>query len=281
MLKHNPTGDRTHLRRAWFLQGPSPGTTMWVQNMKTGEVIGLVKWGKTWYLPVENGTHIGIGIQNDNPFSIAVPTYIEARNIWDGGPAQPEHCSTDHMWEIMPGQQMVIDALMNPNVQKGRPLVIVSAGQGLAIGENTFDTDAFRGQVHLYERQGERPRMVNQSFRAEGLSRSSGSFGATTKGGSSRGGASIGAGAEEHRAHRDTGLSYRTASPQIAALQLEHRDDLRRAIGSIADFSWSMPLPRGPWWASGQWAPWIYGTPQPRVAAEIPVARAQPHRPHR
>ncbi len=280
MLRQNPSGNRSHLRRAWFLKGPSPGTTMWIQNMTTKQAIGLVKWGDTWYLPVDDGMHIGIGIYNGNSFAIACPAYVEARNIWDGGPAQPEDCSTDHMWEFMPGQQMVIDALMSPNSQNGRPLVIVSAGEGLAVGENTFGTTRFRGQVHVYERQGERPRMRQQSFQESGVLRSRGgpSFGAK---GIAKGGASIGAGAEEHRSHHDTGMSYLRHSPQIAALQLEHRDDLRQAIGPIADFTWSMPLPRGNWWASGEWAPWIYGNPAEPVAPGIPVAHAEPHRPHR
>ncbi len=258
---------------------------MWVQNMNTGETIGLVKWGDTAYLPVENGMHIGIAIHNDNPFPIAIPTYIEARNLWDGGPAQPEQCSTDHMWEVMSGQTMVIDALMNPAVQRGRPLVIVSAGEGLAVGEATFGTERFRGQIHLYERQGERFRQRQQSFtpesgtfnmNSEGLSRS-GSFG--TKG-IAKGGASIGAGAEERRSHRDTGLSYRRHSPRIAALQVENRADLRAALGPIADFSWSMPIPRGHWWTSGEWGPWVHGNPRPNVGAGIPVAQPRPHVPH-
>lgn len=289
MIKHNPTGDRSLLRRVWFIRGPSPGTVMWVQDMRSHSAIGLVKWGATWYLPVEDGTHIGIGIHNDNSFAIAVPTYIEARNIWEGGPAQPEQCSTDYMWEIMPGQTMAIDALMNPNAQKGRPLIIVPSESGLSIGENTFGTDQYRGQVHLYERQGDRPRMRQQSFRPEAgvlHSKGGGSFniGATSKGLGSREstGAAIGAGAEEHRSHRDTGLSYRRHAPQIAALQLEHREDLRAALGPIADFTWSMPIPRGNWWSSGEWGPWIYGgLPEDRVAPRIPVAQAAPHRPHR
>ena len=56
------------------------------------------------------------------------------------------------MWEMKPGQRMLVKALMNPDAQQGRPLIITESGLGYTVGEASFGTTAYRGQIRVYEK---------------------------------------------------------------------------------------------------------------------------------
>lgn len=253
----------------------------------------MLRWGNEIYLPVYNGMQFGIGIYNGARTYTAYPVYIEAKNIWDGGPAQPENCTTDHMWEVQPGQSMVMDKLVNPNAQRGRPLIITEAGFGHTVGEATFGTNEFRGQIRVYQRnriggglQNYRP--TNQGTGA--LSLSGGVQESFTMGGElgnlapqpkdrdiENGRAGIGAGAETHQAHHETYMSYQRRAEPVIFLRVEYRSDLLPLLRIAWNFDWQWyedyPV-QTQWWT----LPWSWG---PTTAPEIPVTPSGPHRPRR
>lgn len=296
-ILNQPTGDRSSYTFIRSFRPSGSTTVVWAQEMRSQRMYHFLRWGGDIYLPVGDGDHIGIGVYNGGPTWRAYPAYIEAKNLWEGGPSQPEDCSTDHMWELQPWQRMVMDALMNPGAQKGRPLVVVESGTGFGIGEATFGTEAYRGQIRLYERlmhggghQYERPTNVGvgepeflggmrgvvkgggpESF--GGPTRSRGA-GPATRG--SKGPAAIGAGAEEYRGHYETGVTYQRNAQPVVFLKVEYRSDLQRMLnqawGTRWDWFWQIPV--APNWWDEPWT-WQPGYPEP-TAPQVPVA---PHRP--
>lgn len=310
---YNPPSEdlgRFSFVRFWRPEGTQ--TVLYVKNMTTGRYVNLLKWGNRLYLPVDTGEQIGIGIHNDSSNWAAYPTYIEAANLWVGGPAQPEDCSTDYMWELRPYQAMVCSHLVNPDSQDGRPLQIVDSGEGFTIGEATFGTEEFRGQMRVYKRRQLRvdpppyrykgsgggyqsyptrgapqnesystrdvtpegpPTLSGEALRGEGTRSKGINYGATR---SPRAG--IGAGAEEHVGHFDTSVSYERHSTLVAALFVEKREYLHQMLINAWGTGWD-------WWFNApseeHW--WNNLTqdvsPSRPTAPHIPLAPA-PHRPH-
>ncbi len=280
------------------LRAVGGNTVVWAENLSTGEMYHLLRWGNNVYLPVEAGDHIGIGVYNDSPYWKAYPAFVEALNIWEDGQSEPENCDPNHMWEVSSYERLLIDALMNPNGQSGRPLIITRSGEGFGIGESTFGTTAYRGQIRIYERnQQYRPahsygaQHPGQLHVPEGPYRNTE---AQTLGGTretvrtrgsfkteqeetprtDRGSAAIGVGAEEHRSHYQTGINYVRASELVMSFQVEFRKDLQpmlnRAWGK--QWSWFWPRPHEARWFD---APWTWQSPRHRTSPQIPII--QPH----
>lgn len=301
-IYHQPSGDQKFydLIRSFRPQGST--TVVWVQDMTTGQLIRMLRWGNEIYLPVYDGMRIGIGVYNGGPTWRAYPSFIEARNMWDNGQSQPEDCDTNHMWELKPWQSMVMDKLMNPDRPVGRPFIIHSVGSGLTIGEATFGTTEFRGQIRLYERlqigggyQPQRP--ANSGYGTRGVTRGGVSKGLEsfepTLGGdmtrgfhpesfslggdlTPKGPAGIGAGAETHQNHTDTGMSYQRNAQPVISLRVEYREDLQPMLNMAWNnipWNWYEPMPYGESWWDQDWT-WRPARP---TAPEIPVIR--PHRP--
>lgn len=293
-ILNQPSGNRNFYDLIRFFRPTGSTTVVWAQDMTTGTILNLLRWGNEIYLPAYDGLRLGIGVCNGNGNWRAYPVYVEARNLWDGGPAQPEDCDTDHMWEVKPWMQMVMDKLMNPNANLGRPLIITAAGQGLTIGEATFGTTMYRGQIRVYERlqhggdyqtsrrtnagSGTRGGVMKgggfESFGEEEVMRGGPQF-LGPKGVTRGGHAGIGAGAEEYTAHYETGVSYQHNAQPVVFLRVEYREDLQPMLNTAwgFDWGWDQPLPHIPnWWDT----PWTLRKSSP-TAPEIPVIG--PHRP--
>jgi len=311
VVQHRPTtGDtrRIEMINAWHPLGSS--TLLWAQDMSTGRPLQLVRWGDELYLPVTPGLRLGIGLCNRARTWRAYPTYLEGANIYSGGPALPNACTTNHMWELRPGQHMMLDALMNADEQLGRPLIIVPSGAGFGIGEATFGTTEYRGLIRVYERSSARsgwvqPMAPPPSYPPPGpwpgsggdletlrnatggpVRRSASYKGATSTPGFESLGAGpapelrdaqpvgIGAGEEEHRTHVETGIRYRADAQLVAGLHVESREDLAEILASaqypLSNWYWA---PEGNRW----YATWLPTTPRP-TAAQVPVAPG-PHWP--
>jgi hypothetical protein len=292
-IQNQPTGNRGHVEFIRYLRPQGSQTVFWVQEMRTNRMYHLLRWGDNIYLPVGEGDHLGLGFYNGRQSWVAYPMYVEALNLWDGGQSEPEDCDTDHMWELKPYQRMVADALMNANAQVGRPLIVVQSGAGFAIGESTFGSTQWRGQIRIYERlvygSGyQYQRETNEGFgtfgglrgREEVGPQTMGipkSFGEITRGGPApKGGrAAIGAGEEEFRGHVETGVSYQRDSQPVVFLQTELREDLldmlSRAWGTKWDWFWSMPSSESLWWDN----PWTW-SPHQHTSPQVPPA-PRPH----
>ncbi len=191
-----------------------------------------------------------------------------------------------------------MDALMNPGAQRGRSLIVVESGNGLAIGEATFGITEFRSQIRVYERiqlgggyQRYRPTNVGEGRGLRGmvpaarsLGPEEGSLESIARAGAKgiadepvyRGGrAAIGAGEEEYRQHSYTGVRYQRNAQPVIFLRTEFRCDLQPMITSAwdSDWDWFWPIPPGPNWWDESWT-WRPG----RTASQVPVA---PHRPRK
>ena len=287
MIQQKPTERDKEYTLTRSLRSDRSNSVIWAENLATGEMYHLLRWGNMLYLPVEVGDHIGIGIFNDSPTWKAYPMYVEALNVWEGGQSEPENCDVSHMWEIQSYRQMTIDALMNPHAQAGRPLIVTRSGEGLSIGESTFGTTAYRGQIRVYERDQMHlvrhypvrplPRPLYAMGRES--THEPGPSSVHTPGSSTLGvddsTAAIGAGEEEYRGHHHTGIAYAYRSMLVASFQVEFRKDLQpmlnRAWGK--QWSWFWPRPSEPRWFD---EPWTWMSPRRhRTSPQVPVI--QPH----
>lgn len=241
---------------------------------------------------------------------VGYPAYVEAINLWLGGPAQPEDVGPDHMWEIRPGSTTKFDAFIDPYGSQGRPLIVTPSGFGNTAGESTLGTQQYRGQFRIYEKLQlgggyQSTRRANQGttrgsggvlgvgggapevFRGGGAKGfgSAGTLSANEGGLESYSGspeimntgrAGIGAGAEETREHFDTGYQYQRNAQPVISVQIEYRQDLQNMLDNAWGAGW------GNWWfdeLSGNWwedTSWQW-RPRRRVAPQMPVIR--PHRP--
>jgi hypothetical protein len=188
----------------------------------------------------------------------AYPTFVEAANLWSGGPAQPEECQTSHMWELQPHQSMEFDAMMNPHAQKGRPMIITETGFGSTVGEATFSSRGVEPAASC------------------GTERSNFS-------GARRGSAGIGLGEEERRQHVSTGMSYEQKARSVLPIFAEFRDDLAAMVfektGKRLDFNrWTGQSPDSWWTDAFMWSMLTNptappGAGHPRQAGPPPAAR--------
>lgn len=309
VVQSQPSGDAHDIRLIGAWRPANSQTVLWAQDMKTGRLLYLVQWGDSIYLPVTEGLNLGIGVYNGSNRWMAYPTYIEAKNLYDNGPSQPDECTSDDMWEVRPGTSFVMAALKNRDQQTGRPLIIVPNGLGMGIGEATYGTDEYRGQIRVYERsviastvpqQPTSPYPDFDGYRGgssmRGGSPESFSFGGptrsagpamydTVRGGSvSRGipkvgtnrQVGIGAGAETTCPSRQTGMQYNRDSLLVAALRVESRADLTDVLHQArrANTQWWW-TPNSPMWFTTWGRP-----PASPVSPHIPVAGPAPHRPY-
>lgn len=308
VLSTRPTVNDNDIRLIPAWQPVGSQTILWAQDMETRRLLHLVQWGDKIYLPVTEGLRLGIGVYNGSRDWKGYPTYVEAKNLYDNGPSQPDDCTSADMWEVKPLTSFVMDALKNRDHRTGRPLVIVQSGLGMGIGEATYGTDEFRGQIRVYERTAIASTVPHESsmspFPGFGGYRGGSRGGFATRGGApesfgydqgaTRGAGpasygppttrgvpevgtdhqvGIGAGAEELRESYETGVRYRRDSRLVAALCVESRADLaevlRAARRPSIDWYWT---PTGPQW----FAHWTPSTSP--VSPHIPLA-PQPHRP--
>lgn len=289
-IRHIPTGDVKHYDLIRFFRPSGSRTLVWALDVTRDRLLRILRWGNELYLPVYDGMKLGIGIYNGNSDWRAYPGYFEALNMWDGGQPQPEDCDTDHMWELAPGLSQVFDAFMNPNAQVGRPFIITATGFGNTIGEATFGTTAFHGQVRIYERlakysgglqsyrrtnegHGTDDIMLGGSEWRGGTTRG---FGGTPKGiNMNDGHAGIGLGAEEYRSHMETGITYQRDTQPVVFFRVEFQKDLQPML-DIAwgnTWDWYEPIPAGNFWWED---PWDWHKP---TAPQVPTIR--PHDPKR
>jgi len=313
VVSNRPTGNVNDIRliQAWRPAGSQ--TTLWAQDMASGRPLQLVQWGDKLYLPVTEGLRLGIGVYNGSSGWVAYPTYIEAKNLIDNAPSQPDDCASNEMSEAQPGTSIMMDALMSRDGQTGRPLIIVQHGLGMGIGEATFHTDAYRGQIRVYRRTRTDPIQppVNPfpgfdgdpAFRhplrdtlTEGdpVARKGGweSFGSGPETYDVPRGpgrhvfhgppevradrqVGIGAGAEERRESHETGIQYSRNSQLVAALCVESRTDLVEVLRAARHehIQWYW-TPESPRW----FATWTPST-MPGVSPQVPVAQPGPHNP--
>ena len=286
-IQNMPTGNIRQMEFVNFWRPAGSNTVVFMEDMKTGLGLSMLRWGNEIYLPVEEGLNFGIGIHNGHSNFTAYPIFIEAKNLWDGGQNEPEACDTDHMWEFRAGQTQIVDKLMDPHSPTGRPLQIVPKGQGYGVGESTFGTTAFDGQIRVYERLAlfgggyQAPRHTNEGYSSPTLE----SFGGQVKGlGGTRGasstrsagatrGAAIGAGAEVRQDHHDTGVRYQVQSEPVIFLRMEYRDALHPFLQSVmGPWQWTFRIPSNSYW----WNEMV-STP---VSPQVPLAPG-PHLPRR
>lgn len=297
-IQRQTTGNRKHFDMIRSFQPAGSSTVVWVQDQATRQLVRILRWGNDLYLPVYDGMQIGIGVYNGSGSYRAYPTYIEARNLWDNGQSQPELCDTDHMWEVYPYSSMVMDKLMNPDRQEGRPLIVTASGFGRTVGEATFGTDAYRGQIRVYERLQfgggyQRQRQENQGYADHDVLESGpqtmgfdpgtlrGAH-AQPKGLRETGRAGIGAGAAKHQGHHDTGAGYQSNAQPVIRLYVEYRHDLQPMLNAAwqntPKWSWFEPIPTGnQWWND----PWHWRNFTRPTAPEIPVTPHRPNEPYR
>lgn len=294
-IQHTPSGDPKFFDLIRFFRPSGSRTIAWAQDMDRNAILRLLRWGDEIYLPVYDGLRLGIGICNGSDIMRAYPIYIEAVNLWQGGQPQPEDCDTDHMWELMPGQTQVIDKMMNPHAQEGRPLIITETGFGNTVGEAVLGTSAYRGQIRVYERlskysgdfqsyrrtnegSGSHDVYLGGSEWRGGPTRGMGPM--TTKGGHlemndvTRGGrAGIGLGASEHQSHHETGVSYQRNAQPVVYLRVEYRSDLQPMLSAAwgSKWDWFEPFPRTSFWWDDPWDWHLPTFPQ--------VPEVKPHRP--
>lgn len=280
-IQHYPTGDRKSYDLIRFFRPTGSQTVVFAQDMGSGRLLRLLRWGSEIYLPVVEGMALGIGVYNGSQVMRGYPFYVEARNLWDGGPSQPEDVGPDHMWELYPGQTQVFDKLVNPLNQSGRPLIIQASGLGITIGEATFGTNEFRGQIRLYEKlqvgggyQQSRPTNAGNNAEENQPRSESLGFGVPKSPG-----AGIGAGAEVYQAHSDTGVRYQRNAQPVCYFRVEYQRDLQPMLNvawANTLWGWYEDMPSGNWWD----LPWNWH-PGSHTAPEIPVARPRPHNPYR
>jgi hypothetical protein len=142
--------DQIELIRSFQPSGSRSVVSLW--DAGENRRLPMLRWGDSIFAPVYEGMRFGLEIFNGRETMVAVPIYVEGANLWVGGSSEPEDCDPDHMWELNPGKSLKIDALMNSAAQRGRPIVITQTGLGSTVGEATFGTDAFRGQLRIFER---------------------------------------------------------------------------------------------------------------------------------
>ncbi len=306
-IQNQPTNNPSFLEFARFWKPLRSTTTVWIEDVGKGRKINFVKWGDRIYVPVYEGMKLGIGLYNDSNDMMAYPTYIEASNLWSGGPAQPNECTPDYMWEMRAGETMVMDKVVNPFDQSGRPLVITRSGAGFTVGEATFGTQEFRGQIRVYERtrkwtQQQTYRPTNMGTTRSGATRSSGgleSFGGPTRSAGSKGlegyeppqtlgfpestrsgskslepetgKAGIGLGSEIYQNHVDTGVQYNKDAQPVIAMFIEFRSDLEAMLNQrfgYGAWDWYFDASGHGWW----------NNPSAGTAPQVPLA-PRPHRP--
>jgi len=288
-IQHYPGGNRSNYDMIRSFTPSGSMTTFWAIDKATGQLVRMLRWGNEIYLPVYDGMEIGLCVHNGSNVWRAYPTYIEAKNLWDDGPSQPEYCDTDHMWEVGPGRNQTMDKLMNPYTNEGRPLIVTESGFGNTVGESTFGTDAYRGQIRLYERLQfgggyQQRRQENQGYSQDDTLESlDGQVYAmgdpvskdVLRGGSGRAG--IGAGQAVRQDYGDTGVQYQPNAQPVITLRVEYRRDLQPMLNvawANTPWSWYEPIPSGNWWNE----PWSWRQ-APRTSPQIPVI--QPHNPNR
>jgi hypothetical protein len=338
--RHIPERDVDHVEliRSFRPSGSATVVSLW--DAGAGVRLPMLKWGDCIYSPVYDGMRFSVDVYNGLDRMVAIPTYVEGANLWVGGPADPEACSPSHMWEIDPHQTLRLDALMNPAGQRGRPIVITQTGLGATVGEATFGTDAFRGQLRIYERL---PILPEPRYAAPPTTSAEvhvPHYAAppttsaevhvphipddVTRAGSapapaayaplaskplamqpsparamrgrfmpaappphapaqqpapvaaravSRGQAGFGAGEEEVRHHRFTGVEYHRPAQPVLFLRVEMREDLEEMVRALLGPSWTWQWPAG--WGDDWIAhPWMW--PVPPTAPHIPVTRPGP-----
>src|SRR5678816_2520577 len=97
--------DSVELIRSFRPTGSATVVSLW--DAGEGVRLPMLRWGNAIYSPVYEGMRF------------AVATYIEGANLWTFGPSAPEECAPSHMWEIRPRETLRVDALMNPEGQRG------------------------------------------------------------------------------------------------------------------------------------------------------------------
>lgn len=306
MIRHYPQQYRTEIE---FIRSFSPKgspTRVRAVDLSSGGIptpVLMLKWGREIYLPVYNGMKPGIVVRNNRQVWIAIPSYIERVNTWDGGPSEPEDCTPDFMWECPPKDEVTISHFVNPNYPEGRPFIITETGFGNTAGEAVFSTTEYRGEFHLYERLqlGAGPqqrRNANEGtvvpattdfYIEEGLECLGGTVRKSpvardagtdkTIGGlvddPNVGRAGFGAGEVERVNHVHTGVEYNYQAEPILALNVEYREDLLdmlKRAWSWWDGSWTYVLPSS-WWNDR----WTWGPPR----RSSPVSRIPVITPHR
>ena len=284
VLQHRPTTapSTTGVTFLSSYRAPGSSATVWVQN-KHGEVLTLVRWGDDLYVPLQVGDDFGVGVFNGSGSLKGYPFYVEGLNLFEKAPSEPEDCRSDQMWEIRPGQELVINKLMSEDGQNGRPFVMVDSGVGLNIGEATFGTSEFTGQIRVYERNSVsrvRPPLHHHSYHNDTYGQCKNLEEYTLKGLKSSGGErrtgpelespriGVGAGEEEHVSSYETGEQYDRTSRPVAVFRLEQRDDLEAMLGQHVPSSWRMRRPLG---SPFTWRPISTG----RVSSHIPYASHQ------
>jgi hypothetical protein len=318
-IQVRPTANQQFIQFLRYYRPPGSQTVIWAEELNGGRMYHLLQWGNKLYLPVLPGDRFGIGVYNGSRQHIALPAYAEARNIWDGGPPQPEDCTPDYMWELEPYQRMVIDALMNPNEPVGRPFIIVGAKAGISIGQASFGSNEFRAQFRLYQRSqvpssGVWRRVRDDDDVLRGATPMERGAGPIMRGGEpedpfnaneegmrgvflgsddlqsaaigaqlqSKDSAAIGAGAQETRRHHYTGVRYQRAAELVAALQIEYSNDLREMLNrsGINMGDFYWPKPQS---NIGFWWDQPVGnwSPPTTTAKDVPIADDRPSTPPR
>ncbi len=283
-IQSYPMGNQSYFNFIRFFRPVRSQSVVFVRDMGSGKLLRLLRWGSEIYVPVYEGMQLGIGVYNGNAQMTAYPTYVEGLNLWEGGHHEPELCSPNHMWELRPGQTMTFDKLMTPYGQLGRPLIIQQSGRGMTVGEASFGTNAYRGQVRVYERslrlspqnlweldQSQIFAMGDEELNPEAIAKDLSREALL-------GGAGIGAGAEVHQGHHDTGQSYSINAKPVVFLRMEYREDLEPLLNQAWSkelWSWDEYYPNQAKWWEQQWD-W---RSRRTIMPEIPVARPQPHRP--
>lgn len=253
-VQHRPTIDSEQFEIIDYFRPAGSTTLIWGVDTRTSRLIRLLRWGDKIYLPVGLREKFGIGIYNASNRWRAYPTYVEALNVYQGGPSQPEECTPDHMWEVQPCTAFIIDGMVDPGSPTKRPFIVTDEGLGLNIGEATFGTTEFSGQIRLYEKlqKGGGSNLPRRQNAGTGFQWDANLGGATKgigEGPASFGGffikpakAAIGLGVEEYCEHYHTGVKYQKDATQLVFLQVEYRLNLERELGSFDWFSTPEPF---------------------------------------
>lgn len=214
-------------------------------------------------VPTDRPFYLGLGLMNHSSRYKAYPTFVGGANVYEGCNTDPSACTSSEMWELYGRQTMIISHLLNPHSKQGRRLVVTPRGEGYGIGEATFNTTEFAGQISMFERDSEGSHHSGSDYHDRGdiSARGVPMGGGTPKGFVSRGGdydgtrsadlgatrgpsrsrsaepevnVDIGAGAEQNVNHHNTGVTYSPTLIVFPLIQLIGEDEAGPLLNAIA-----------------------------------------------
>lgn len=285
-------GRQFDLIRAW-----NPvGSMSWVgivdlTDPNDKRLIRLVRWGEQLFVPTYLGMEYGILVYNGYPSHwMGYPAYVGGESIYEGGSSDPDQTSSSHMWELRPGEWMIIGGVQNGC--KMRPFVVVPGGAKKSIGE-LYNSPAKVSDIVVFERKPLGTSLAPEGDFSQGLgdpgltdseSYTRTMFNTPTNGTSGQVLAEgeaydfaaqpwVGTGLGEERIYQayPTGRDYQPNAQAVAFVQMMPREYaqpwIEEVLGSIGIWTWDEPLPTSRLWFYEPWS-WRQSESSPKNHGE-------------